>query len=50
MFNNLYNYVFGYIEIECKHCKTKFFVHKSHIGIRTGIEIMCSNSCIYNSK
>ena len=52
MFNSVYNYIFGYIEIECKNknCKRKFYVHKSHIGLKTNMNIMCSNSCIYNSK
>lgn len=48
MLSVLYNYIFGYIEIECKNCKKKFFVKNNHIGIKTGMTIMCSNSCIFN--
>jgi len=50
MLNKLYNYIFGYTEIECKKCKKKFIVKNNHIGIKTGITIMCSNNCIFNSQ
>ena len=43
----IYRYIF-YVEIKCKKCNKKFFVEKNHIGLKSGITIMCSNNCIFN--